>query len=108
MTRTQNRTRRSLLLSTAATLLLAGLAPTAVAAQEGTYKLGLALPLTGAQALYGQDQITAAEWAVADINKNGGINGKKLEMIILDTQADPQVGINAVNQIGRASCRERV
>lgn len=74
----------------------AGLSP--ARAQE-TYRMGLALPLTGAQALYGQDQITAAEWAVADINKAGGINGKKLEMVVLDTQADPQVGINAVNRL---------
>ncbi|NBS03512.1 MAG: ABC transporter substrate-binding protein, partial [Rhizobiales bacterium] len=39
------------------------------------------------------------EWAVDEINKKGGINGKKLEMIVLDTQADPQVGIQAVNRM---------
>ena len=78
-----------------------GLAPTGVPRRRERTSFGLALPLTGAQALYGQDQITAAEWAVADINKNGGINGKKLEMIVLDTQADPQVGINAVNRLVR-------
>ncbi len=33
------------------------------------------------------------------INAKGGVNGKKLEMIVLDTQADPQVGINAVNRL---------
>jgi branched-chain amino acid transport system substrate-binding protein len=64
-----------------------------------SYKFGLAMPLTGGQALYGNDQVKAAEWAVAEINKNGGINGKKLEMIVLDTQADPQVGIQAVNRL---------
>lgn len=101
MTRHQRNMRRSLLLSATAAFLLAALPEGGAVAQEQTYKLGLALPLTGAQALYGQDQITAAEWAVADINKNGGINGKKLEMIILDTQADPQVGINAVNRLVR-------
>lgn len=76
-----------------------GSAALSPAGAQDTYRMGLALPLTGAQALYGQDQITAAEWAVADINKAGGINGKKLEMIVLDTQADPQVGINAVNRL---------
>jgi branched-chain amino acid transport system substrate-binding protein len=77
--------------------LLAGHA----SAQASAYRFGLALPLTGPQALYGSDQIQAAEWAVADINKAGGINGKKLEMVVLDTQADPQVGINAVNRLVR-------
>ena len=62
----------------------------------------MAIPLSGAQATYGQDQINAAEWGVADINKKGGINGKKLEMLVLDTRADPQAGINAVNRLVRS------
>jgi branched-chain amino acid transport system substrate-binding protein len=68
-------------------------------AQDAPYRFGLALPLTGPQALYGSDQIQAAQWAVADINKAGGVNGTKLEMIVLDTQADPQVGIQAINRL---------
>jgi branched-chain amino acid transport system substrate-binding protein len=57
------------------------------------------MPLTGSQSSYGKDQIKAAEWAVADINAKGGVNGKKLEMIVLDTQADPTIGISAVNRL---------
>ncbi len=62
-------------------------------------KFGLAMPLTGSQSSYGKDQIQAAEWAVADINAKGGVNGKKLEMIVLDTQGEPTLGINAVNRL---------
>ncbi len=69
------------------------------AAAEPALRFGLALPTSGSQATYGQDQVRAAEWAVADINATGGINGRKLEMIVLDTQADPQVAINAVNRL---------
>ncbi len=68
-------------------------------AQQTSYKFGLAMPLTGGQALYGNDQVKAAQWAVEAINAKGGVNGKKLEMIVLDTQADPQVGIQAVNRL---------
>jgi branched-chain amino acid transport system substrate-binding protein len=68
-------------------------------AQQPTMKFGLAMPLTGGQALYGNDQVKAAQWAVEEINKAGGINGKKFEMVVLDTQADPQVGIQAVNRM---------
>jgi branched-chain amino acid transport system substrate-binding protein len=64
-----------------------------------TLKFGLALPMSGGQATYGKDQITGAQWAVADINAKGGIDGAKLEMVTLDTQADPQVAINAVNRL---------
>ena len=66
---------------------------------QDTFRFGLAMPLTGSQALYGQDQVKAADWAVAEINKAGGINGKKLEMIVLDTQADPQLGIQMANRL---------
>src|SRR5688572_10714186 len=71
----------------------------APAAAQQTPKFGLAMPLTGSQSAFGKDQIKAAEWAVADINAKGGVNGKKLEMIVLDTQADPTIGINAVNRL---------
>ena len=77
--------------------LLASTSSLALAQQ--TYKFGLAMPLTGGQALYGNDQVKAAQWAVEAINANGGVNGKRLEMIVLDTQADPQVGIQAVNRL---------
>jgi branched-chain amino acid transport system substrate-binding protein len=80
----------------------AGLAALAIAhsaSAQDSFRFGLAMPLTGSQALYGQDQVRAAEWAVSEINKAGGINGKKLEMIVLDTQADPQLGIQINNRL---------
>lgn len=82
-------------------LVSAGLlfATTGSAIAQQTYKFGLAMPLTGGQALYGNDQVKAAQWAVDAINAKGGVNGKKLEMVVLDTQADPQVGIQAVNRL---------
>jgi branched-chain amino acid transport system substrate-binding protein len=88
--------RRSVLAGIGA--MAAGLAVAAAEAQE-TLRFGLAMPVSGGQALYGQDQVKAAEWAVAAINAAGGVNGKKLEMILLDTRADPQVGIQAANRL---------
>src|SRR3974377_2049302 len=52
---------------------------------QDALRFGLAMPLSGSQALYGQDQVKAAQWGVDEINARGGINGKKLEMIILTT-----------------------
>jgi branched-chain amino acid transport system substrate-binding protein len=83
----------------AATSLMMAASFVAPASAEDVFRFGLAMPLTGSQALYGQDQVKAAEWAVAEINKSGGVNGKKLEMIVLDTQADPQLGIQMVNRL---------
>lgn len=97
MTEFSPRRRKALIGGLAAALLVSTAG--ASLAQQATYKFGLAMPLTGGQALYGNDQVRAAQWAVEAINAKGGVNGKKLEMIVLDTQADPQVGIQAVNRL---------
>jgi branched-chain amino acid transport system substrate-binding protein len=68
-------------------------------ANKEPLKFGLAMPLTGSQALFGADQAKAAQWAVQDINAKGGIEGRPLELVLLDTQADPRMGINAVNRL---------
>jgi branched-chain amino acid transport system substrate-binding protein len=74
-------------------------AMSALAQDKAPLRFGLAMPLSGSQALYGNDQVKGALWGVEDINKKGGVAGRKLEMIVLDTQADTQLGINAVNRL---------
>lgn len=72
----------------------------AVHAQDkGPLRFGNGMPLTGSQALFGLDQAKAQQMAVDDINAKGGINGRKLEMVLLDTQGDPQLGINVMNRL---------
>src|ERR1700737_3571579 len=68
------------------------------AQDKAPFRFGNGMPTSGTQALFGSDQVKAQQWAVDDINSKGGINGRKLEMILVDTQADPQLGINAVNR----------
>ncbi|MFZ2294651.1 MAG: ABC transporter substrate-binding protein [Polaromonas sp.] len=91
--------RRSLVLSAAALLACSVSVQAQTAPSKESLKFGLAMPLTGSQALFGADQAKAAQWAVQDINAKGGIEGHPLEMILLDTQADPRLGINAVNRL---------
>ena len=90
--------RRDVLKAAGAGALAAAL-PLSLRAQGQTLKFGLAMPMTGSQSAYGKDQVQAAQWGVDDINAKGGVQGRKLEMVVLDTQADPQVGINAVNRL---------
>lgn len=92
-------TRRELLRAASAAGLVAAAPRLARAQAKEPARFGLAMPLTGSQALYGKDQVKASGWAVEDINAKGGAGGRKLEMVVLDTQADPQVGINAVNRL---------
>ncbi len=86
----------------AAVLLLCGVAGMnglAVAQSKEPFTLGVALPTTGSAAPFGLDQIQALEWAIADINAAGGAGGRKLNAVILDTQARPQVGIDVVTRL---------
>lgn len=91
-------TRRQLILSAAAMAATAGVRAQNPAAKQ-SLKLGLAMPMSGSQALFGADQAKAAQWAVQDINAKGGVDGHPLELVLLDTQADPRLGINAVNRL---------
>ena len=64
-----------------------------------TYTFGLALPQTGNDAPYGKDQTTWTGYAIEEINKTGGIGGKKLAMIVEDSQSDPKRGIAAFQKL---------
>jgi branched-chain amino acid transport system substrate-binding protein len=78
---------RSSLAATALALLLAllvavpaGQAPAA----GGTLKVGMILAMTGPGAFYGQVMSRGADLAVEQVNKAGGIDGWKLELLIED------------------------
>jgi branched-chain amino acid transport system substrate-binding protein len=89
-------TRRKLL--GAATLASLSL-PAIIRAQgKEPIRIGSALPLTGSQAGYGKDFDTSMRMGAKDVNDAGGIVGRPVEIVALDTQADPQLGINAANR----------
>lgn len=79
--------------------VLAGVNSPALAQTKEPFTLGVALPTTGSAAPFGLDQVQALEWAIADINARGGAGGRKLNAVILDTQARPQIGIDVVTRL---------
>ncbi|AQP53310.1 branched-chain amino acid ABC transporter substrate-binding protein [Vagococcus penaei] len=58
------------------------------AKNQQTVKIGLNLELSGAVAGYGNQEKEGAELAAEEINKTGGINGKKIELIVKDNKTD--------------------
>lgn len=62
-------------------------------------KIGVTMPLTGSQAGYGADFIIGMRQSLKDINDAGGVAGRPLELVVVDTQADPALGINAMNRL---------
>ncbi|MDD4989069.1 MAG: ABC transporter substrate-binding protein [Candidatus Pacebacteria bacterium] len=62
-------------------------------------KVGAALGLTGECANYGEGELKSAELAIAEANKNGGIAGRKLELITEDTQCSAKESVNAMRKL---------
>lgn len=67
-------------------LVLSGL--TACTTTPKTIKIGLNLELTGEVSVYGVPEKLAAQLAVDEINKAGGIDGKQVELVIYDNAYD--------------------
>lgn len=62
-------------------------------------KIGVMLPLTGRQAPFGRIQQKAVLMAADEINAGGGINAKKIELVVADTQGNPDAGRAAVRKL---------
>lgn len=58
-------------------------------ASSDPVRFGVALPQTGDQAQYGEYFEQGFELALAQINDAGGIDGRTVELVYEDTQADP-------------------
>lgn len=64
-----------------------------------TIKLGVAGPHSGDLASYGIPSKRAAEIVVSEINANGGINGKTVELLIEDDVCKPEVATNTATKL---------
>ncbi len=54
-----------------------------------TVKLGAAYSMTGRIGWIGEDCVNGAKLAVDEANAKGGINGKKIELVVYDTKTNP-------------------
>jgi len=68
-------------------------------AEGGTIKLAVAGALTGDSAVYGNGLKRAVEFAIAEINAAGGVDGKMFEATYLDDKGDPKEAANVAQKI---------
>jgi branched-chain amino acid transport system substrate-binding protein len=80
-------------------LCLGGVAFGATGAKEAAIKVGVIAPLTGGVAVYGTAAKNGAELYAKIFNNGGGVNGRKIELVIYDDKGDPTEALNAYNKL---------
>ncbi|MGQ9656261.1 MAG: ABC transporter substrate-binding protein, partial [Thermodesulfobacteriota bacterium] len=84
--------------------------PQEMQAAKESVKVGLSAPLTGDWAEYGNDFKRSVQMVFDKVNNEGGINGTKIELVIMDSRGDPKEAVliaeklvadpNVIAQIG--------
>lgn len=61
--------------------------------------IGVAGPMSGSEAVFGEQFLHGARKAVADINARGGVLGQKLNLAIGDDACDPKQAVSVANDM---------
>ena len=64
-----------------------------------TVQIGAVIPLTGPNATIGEDQQRGIDLAVQQINEQGGVLGKDLEVLVEDSGGTPEGAIDAARKL---------
>lgn len=71
----------------------------ATSAASADILIGVAGPMTGSNAAFGEQFRRGAEKAVADLNSKGGVLGQRLRLVIGDDACDPKQAVSAANDL---------
>ncbi len=86
-------------LAAACFTVLTVLSATICIAAPGTIKIGALFSVTGPPSFLGEPERNTAKMEVDEINAKGGINGKKIELIVYDTTGDATKAVQAANRL---------
>jgi len=73
--------------------------PALAAPQGEPVEIGVLAPLTGTQAVMGEDLTTGAQMAVDEANAAGGVLGRPLKLVIEDTETRPAPAMDAARKL---------
>ncbi|MCP5449421.1 MAG: branched-chain amino acid ABC transporter substrate-binding protein [Candidatus Competibacteraceae bacterium] len=82
-----------------AMVLAGGLSLSGLAGAAETIKIGVAGPMTGGYAAFGEQFWRGASQAAEDINAAGGINGKQIELVKGDDACEPKQATAVANRL---------
>lgn len=94
------KSRRQVLAAVAAAAALSAGLP--ALAQDNTIKIGVNLERTGVATSYGVHMLIAAQIALDEVNREGGINGAKMELLVEDNRSSPEQAVIATRNLERA------
>lgn len=78
---------------------ISGLVQPAFAQQ--TIKIGVNVERTGVASSYGTHMLIAAQIALDEVNRAGGVNGAKMELLIEDNRSSPEQAVIATRNLDR-------
>ena len=87
-----------LIMAALTALIIQPLFDAGVVAADETIKIGCFFPLTGRAGRAGADGVAAATIAVEEINKKGGVLGKKFELLVTDDKSDPAYAVRVARR----------
>jgi branched-chain amino acid transport system substrate-binding protein len=91
-------TRRALIKGGAAATAAAAL-PIRATAQGEPLRFGILTPLTGAGGADGPRMLKAMQAVIDEVNKSGGVLGRKIETIVEDDQTNPEAAVRAARKL---------
>jgi branched-chain amino acid transport system substrate-binding protein len=68
---------------------------------SGSFKVGVLAPMSGSVASDGEDMKNASEMAIASVNADGGIDGRKVELNVADDACEAQQGVQAAEKLAQ-------
>jgi branched-chain amino acid transport system substrate-binding protein len=82
-------------------LLAAGCQPTMPTPSGPPIRIGLIAPLSGDSAAAGEAVARGMLLAVDEVNQNGGVLGRPLEVVARDVANDPEAGVTALRELAQ-------
>lgn len=90
--------RRSILKGAVASAAAVGL-PVLGHAQTGPIKVGILTPLTGAGGNDGPRMLKAMQAVFEEVNKAGGVMGRRIDTVVEDDQTNPEAAVRAARKL---------
>jgi branched-chain amino acid transport system substrate-binding protein len=66
---------------------------------KSAVRVGAFLDLSGQTSIFGQSTLNGIKMAADEINARGGVNGRRVELIVKDEQGEPALAVAAVKEL---------